>query len=247
MATGISEKMGGPHVENPLTPWTQTASPTLSRVCPFCNKLHNSKDSLMNHIQFHYWMVLVYPICGGCRSNQWRTVKGHIKKCAVAHPNVMSRKVEPEEPHWMRSDPPLINHTWAPETEAMFTLPVWSDPPNDEELAHQGQIFKHICKEWEAQVTTIKETAAEEADRVDDAAANKDDSKLATSKPKQSVSHSKKKKKKKPSKRVEPLNDNLDDYFGPSQSQDSQQTADVTLIALQRCQRRPSQRMTEWL
>ena len=111
MATGISEKMGGPHIEDSLTPWTQTASPTSSCVCPFCKKLHNNRDSLMNHIRFHYQMVLVCPICGGCRLNQWRTVKGHIKKCAVAHPNVMSRKVKPGEPHWMRSDPPLMNHT----------------------------------------------------------------------------------------------------------------------------------------
>ena len=56
---------------------------------------------------------------------------------------------------------------------------------------------------------------AEEADKVDDAAVNKDDIKLATLKPRQSV-HRLKKKKKEPSKRIEPLNDNLDDYFGPS-------------------------------
>ena len=140
----------------------------------------------MNHIQFHYQMVLVCPISGGCRSNQWRTVKGHAKKCAVAHSNIASRKVQPGELHWMRSDPPLMNHTRTPETEAMFTLPVWPDPPNDDEPAHQGQIFECIHKEWEAQVTTIKEAVAaeaEEADKVDDAAVNKDGSKLATSKP----------------------------------------------------------------
>ena len=66
MATGISEKMGGPHVEDSLTPWTQTASPNLSHACPFCNKAHNSRDLLMNYIWFHYWMDLVCPICGGC-------------------------------------------------------------------------------------------------------------------------------------------------------------------------------------
>ena len=102
MATGISEKIGGLHVKDSLTPWTQTASPTSSRVCPFCNKSHNSRDLLVNHLQFHYWMVLVCPICGGCGSNQWRTVERHIKKCAVAHPNVASRKVKPGELHWMR-------------------------------------------------------------------------------------------------------------------------------------------------
>ena len=168
-------------------------------------------------------MVSVCPICGGCESNHWRTVEGHIKKCVVAQPKVASRKVEPGEPHWRRSDPQLMNHTWAPETEATFTLPVWPDSPNDEEPGHWGQIFKHICKEWEAQVTTIKETVAaeaEEADKVNDAAVNKDHSKPATLRPKWSVCHL----KKKPSKRVEPLNDNL---YGPSQSQNSQETADV--------------------
>ena len=45
MATGISEKMGGPHIEHSLSPWTQTISPTSSCVCVFCNKSHNSRDS----------------------------------------------------------------------------------------------------------------------------------------------------------------------------------------------------------
>ena len=136
MATGISEKMGGPHVKDSLTLWTQTASPTSSCVCLFCNKSHNSRDLLVKHLRFHYRMVLVCPIYGGCGSNQWRTVEGHIKKCAAACPNVASRKVEPGKLHWMRSDPPLMNHTRAPETEATLTLPVWPDPPNDEEAAH---------------------------------------------------------------------------------------------------------------
>ena len=144
MVTGISEKMGGPHIEDSLTPWTQTALPTLSPVCPFCNKSHNSRDSLMNHIWFHYWMVLVCPICGGCGLNQWRTVKGHIKKCAVALPNIANRTAKPGEPLWRRSDPLLMNHTWAPETETTFTLPVWQDPPNNEDPAHRGEIFKCI-------------------------------------------------------------------------------------------------------
>ena len=72
------------------------------------------------------------------------------------------------------------NHTWAPETEAMFTLPVWPDPPNDEEPAHQGQIFKCICKEWEAQVANIKGAVAAEAevaDKGDNIVVNQDDSK----------------------------------------------------------------------
>ena len=82
MATGISEKMGGPHIEDSPSPWTHTISPTLSHVCPFCNKSHISRDSLVNHIRFYCRMVLMCPICGGCGLNQWRTVKGHVKKCA---------------------------------------------------------------------------------------------------------------------------------------------------------------------
>ena len=43
MATGISEKMGGPHVEDSLSPWTWTDPPSLSHLCLFCNK------SAINH------------------------------------------------------------------------------------------------------------------------------------------------------------------------------------------------------
>ena len=233
MATGISEKMGGPHVEDSLSPWTQTISPTLSCVCPFCNKSHNSRDLLMNHIQFHYRMVLVCPNCGGCGSNQWRTVEGHVKKCATAWPNVAGRKVKPGEPHWRRSDPHLMNHTWAPETEAMYTVQVWPDPPNNEEPTHRSQIFERIQREWEAQVVDIRGAAAaeaEEADKGDDVVVNKDDSKQAKPKSKQSTCHLKKKKKDSSSKRIEPLDDNLDEYFGLSQSQNSQETVDVTPV-----------------
>ena len=187
MATGISEKMGGPHVKDSLTLWTQTTPQTSSHVCLFCNKSHNSRDSLMNHIQFHYWMVLVCPICGGCGLNQWRTVVGHIKKCTTARPNIASRKVEPGKPHWRRSDPPLMNQTRAPETEATFALPMWPNPPDDEESVHRGQIFRCIPKEWGTQVTTIEKAAIaeaeDEADKVEDAAADKKDDKLTSLKP----------------------------------------------------------------
>ena len=144
MTTGISEKMGGPHVKDSLSPLTWSILPTLSHVCPYCNKSHNSRDLLMNHILFHYRMVLMCLICGGCRSNQWWTVKGHVKKCAAAQPNVAGRKVKPGKPHWRRSDLPLMNYTQAPETEPTYTLQVWPDPPNDEEATHQGQIFECI-------------------------------------------------------------------------------------------------------
>ena len=82
------------------------------------------------------------------------------------------------------------------------------------------------------QVTTIKKAAAskaeEEVDKVENAVADKDNDKLTSSKPRQPV-HCSKKKKKLP-KRTEPLDDNLDDYFSPSQSQNSQETADVMLV-----------------
>ena len=117
---------------------------------------------------------------------QWRTVEGHVKKCAAAQPNVAGRKLQPGEPHW-RSDLPLINITRAPKTEAMCTLQVWPDLPNNEEPAHRGQIFKCIRREWEAQVVNIRGAAgseAEEADKGDDVVVNKDDSKQAKLKPK---------------------------------------------------------------
>ena len=95
----------------------------------------------MNHVRFHYRMVLVCPVCDGCGLNQWRTVEGHIKKCAVAPPNVADRVIEPGEPHWKRSDPQLKNHTRAAEKEATYTLTVWPDPPSDEDATNHGQIF----------------------------------------------------------------------------------------------------------
>ena len=68
---------------------------------------------------------------------------------------------------------------------------------------------------------------AKEADKGDDIVVDKDDSKWAKPKPKLSSCHS---KKKDSSKMIEPLNDNLNEYFGLSQSQNSRETADVTPI-----------------
>ena len=48
-ATGISEKMGCPHVEDSLPPWALTKPLSLSHLCLYCNKL-NSKESLLNHV-----------------------------------------------------------------------------------------------------------------------------------------------------------------------------------------------------
>ena len=81
----------------------------------------------MNHVQFHYRMVLVCPICSGCGLSQWKTVKGL---------NMANRNVMPGEPHWRKSDPPLKNHTRSVAMEATYTLQVWPDAPNDEEATH---------------------------------------------------------------------------------------------------------------
>ena len=144
MATGISERMGGPHAEDSLSPWSPIDPSTLSCLCPSCNKSHNGRDSLLNHIQFHYRMVLVCLICGGCESNHWRVIEAHIKKCAVARPAVANQDREPGEPLWKKSDQPLKDHTRAEEMEATYALTVWPDPPNDEDATDLGQIFKNI-------------------------------------------------------------------------------------------------------
>ena len=156
MATGRSEKMGGPHVEDSLSPWSWTDPPSSSRLCPFCNKSHNSRDSLMKHTGFHYRMVLVCPICGGCGSNQWRIVKGHIKKCAIARPKVVDQDVNPGEPHWKKSNRPLKHHTRGKKTEATYTLSTWPDPPNDEDPTDWDQIFKCIQEEWTVQIKHMR-------------------------------------------------------------------------------------------
>ena len=59
---------------------------------------------------------LVCLICGGCGSNQWRTVEGHLKKCAAAQPKVADQNIRSSWPCWKKSDQPLKNHTRAKET-----------------------------------------------------------------------------------------------------------------------------------
>ena len=137
MAMGISEKMGGSHVKDSLSPWTQKKPLSLSCLCPYSNIIAQQQGITHEpQIQFHYRMVLMCPICGSCGSNQWKTVEGHIKKCAAARPNVADRNIVPGKPHWRKSDPPLKNHTRAVATEAMYILQVWPDAPNDEEATH---------------------------------------------------------------------------------------------------------------
>ena len=80
--------------------------------------------------------------------------------------------------------------------------------------------------EWTAYIQSIKETAAAEADKDDDGEVDKGDSKQAKEKPKRATHSSKKKDSS--SKRIEPPDDNLDEYFGLSQGQNSQETVDVT-------------------
>ena len=89
-ATGISDRMGGPHAFISLTPYTTVDPATSSQICPYCNRLHNGRVQLMNHLRFHYQMVLVCPICAGCGSNSWRTVEAHIKSCTRQRPGIAS-------------------------------------------------------------------------------------------------------------------------------------------------------------
>ena len=139
--------------------------------------------------------------------------------------------IKPGDPHWRSSDPPLKNHTRATETEATYTLTVWPNPPNDEDATDQGQIFECIQKEWTARVGNIEEAAAAEvaeANKDDDGEVNKGDSKWDKPKPKRATHSSKKKDKDSSLKKIEPPDDNLDEYFGSSQGQNNQGTTDVT-------------------
>ena len=67
--------MVGPHSLELLAPY-RTLEPLMStRLCPYYNQACNGQDQLMNHLCFHYQMVLVCPICAGCGSNSWQTIK----------------------------------------------------------------------------------------------------------------------------------------------------------------------------
>ena len=140
------------------------------------------------------------------------------------------RNVVPGKPQWRKLDPPLKNQSRAVAMEATYALQVWPNAPNDEEATHRGQIFQCIQKEWTAQVQSKRiaaAAAAAKANKDDDGEVDKGDSKQAKQKPKQ-MAHSSKKKKDSSSKKIKPPDDNLDEYFGLNQSQNSQETADVT-------------------
>ena len=81
-------------------------------------------DQLMNHLRFHYQMVLVCPICAGCESNSWRTVEAHIKACTRQRPGIASQKVNPGEPLWQSTDNRLRGLTRAGETATTFELQI---------------------------------------------------------------------------------------------------------------------------
>ena len=69
---------------------------------------------------------------------------------------------------------------------------------------------------------------ATKANKDDDSEVDKGDSKQAKVKPKQATHSSKKKKKDSSLMRIKPSDDNLDEYLGLSQGQNSQEAADVT-------------------
>ena len=136
-----------------------------------------------------------------------------------------------------------MNHTWAPATEATYKLKIWSKPPDDEEATNRGEGFGCILIEWQAQVANIKKAAtaeAEEAEKGDDEI-DKDGNKQAKLNSKWST-HCSKRKQGTSSKKVKPLNYNLDEYFGVSQSQKSQKMM-LHPSTLWRTQRKPSWKM----
>ena len=67
------------------------------------------------------------PICDDCGLNQWKTVEGHIKKCAAAQPNMADRTT-------------LELWQWRLHTLCKYGLL----HPNDEKATHRGQIFQCI-------------------------------------------------------------------------------------------------------
>ena len=155
----ISAKMGGPHAFDSLTPYITVDPATSSQICPYCNRSHNSRDQLMNHLRFHYRMVLICPICAGCGSNSWRTIEAHIKACAKSRSTMASCKADPGETLWWRSNNQLKGLTRAPETAATFKLPTWTNSPNDANQEDRGHLIKKTLSEMQEQLKALKEEA----------------------------------------------------------------------------------------
>ena len=121
----------------------------------------NGCDQLLNHLRFHYRMVLVCRICAGWGSSSWRTVKGHIEACARQRLNIAEQRVPPGEPLWQSSDNRLRSLTRPDATAMTFKLPVWSNPPDDAELGDQARLITKVLSEMQAQMTAVKEEATE--------------------------------------------------------------------------------------
>ena len=108
----------------------------------------------MNHLRFHYRMVLICPICAGCRSNSWRTTEAHIKACAKSRSTMASCKADPGEPLWQRSNNQLKGFT-----TATFKLPTWTNPPNDANQEDRGHLIDKTLSEMQEQLKALKEEA----------------------------------------------------------------------------------------
>ena len=156
--------MGGPQALNSLTPCTAVDPAMSSQICLYCNRSHNGRNQLMNHLRFHYQMVLVCPICAGCRSNSWRTVKAHIKAYARERPGIASRKVNPGEPLWQRTDNRLRGLTRTEETATTFELPTWTNPPDDANQEDRGHLINKTLTEMQEKLKALEEEAPRAAE-----------------------------------------------------------------------------------
>ena len=113
---------------------------------------------------FHYRMVLVCPICVGCRSNSWRTVEAHIKACARQRPGISSQKVNPGETLWWKTDNQLRGLTRAEETATTFKLPTWMNPPDDANQKDRGHLIDKTLTEMREQPKALEEEAPRAAE-----------------------------------------------------------------------------------
>ena len=83
----VQRLASAPRLVDP-TLWTYYLQTGLSIYRLLLDQACNGRDQLLNHLRFHYCMVLVCQICAGCESSSWRTVKGHTKACALQRPNI---------------------------------------------------------------------------------------------------------------------------------------------------------------
>ena len=109
-------------------------------------------------------MVLVCPICAGCRSNRWRTDKAHIKACTRQTPGIASRKVNSGKPLWQRTDNQLRGLTRAEETATTFKLPTWTNPPDDANQEDRDHLIDKTLTEMQEQLKALEEEASRAAE-----------------------------------------------------------------------------------